>query len=238
MRSHHRSLALAGFTAVFGIAAAVIRSLYFKMAAEPDGFLTPWHPVQILFWILAGGQLLGAVLLSRGMPSVKRQAPMGIRTGMLQVLLSGALALTVLGLNPDARMAPVVQILGAASAVVLLADGICRCLNKSLFLLPHSLLCIFLLVYCVSSYGRWSNVPEMERILVPAAGIILLLPFSCEMAYWDQGQNHDRNLRILGAMTAFFCLAAIGGPGLEPLHLGGLIIALNALYSLSREGEK
>ena len=238
MKQSARFSYAAGLTCVFGILAAVIRSFYFNRAVDAEGYLTAMHPMQILFWILAAGAVLLAALSCRKLPQGKRPAPLGIRTGALQVLISASLVLTVLHLTEDMRFYVILKILGWAAAAVLLTDGILRCLQKKLGILSHSLLCVFLLVYVIECYSHWSNEAEMERILVPAVGLILMLPLSCEMAFWDLGKGNDRQIAFLSSLTAFFCLASVGCPGLQPLNLGGAVLAVNALLSMRTGGEK
>ena len=237
MKQSARFSCLTGLTCALGVLAAVVRSFYFGRALDSEGYLLNLHPMQILFWILAVCMVLVSILFCRKLPKIRRPAPVGIRNGTLQVLLSASLALTIWDLPADLRFYSILKILGWAAAAVLLADGILRCLQKKLGILPHSLLCIFLLLYIIDSYSHWSNVPEMEWILVPAVGLILMLPLSCEMAFWDLGKNEDSRIAFLASLTGFFCLAAVGCPNLQPLHLGGAVWALNALLSQRTGGE-
>ena len=239
MKQSARFSYLTGLVCVLGILAAVIRSFYFSTAVDSEGYLIPMHPMQILFWILAVCTILIACLFCRRLPQVQRPAPLGIRTGALQVLIAASLALSVRNLPADLGFYGVLRILGWAVAAVLLADGILRCLQKKMGILPHSLLCIFLMIYIIDHYSHyWGNVPEMEQILVPAVGLILLLPLSCELAFWDVGKGNDRRIVFLSAATAFFCLASVGCPKVQPLHLGGAVLAVNALLSMRTGGEK
>ena len=229
---------LTGISCVCGIVAAVVRSVYFKTAVDSEGYLSSPHPMQILFWILAVCMILTSILFCRKLPRVKRPAPLGIRTGALQVLLAASMALTVWNLPGDLRFYVILRILGWAAAAALLADGILRCFQKKLGIFSHSLLCVFLLMYIIDNYSHyWSNEPEMERILVPAVGLILLLPLSCELAFWDLGKNSDSRIVFLEAITGFFCLASVGCPTLQPLNLGGAVWAFNALLSMRTGGE-
>ena len=95
-----------------------------------------------------------------------------------------------------------------------------------------------MLIYVIDNYSHWSNEPEMERILASALALILILPLSCEMAFWDLGKNNDSRIVFLASLTGFFCLASVGCPNLQPLHLGGAVWAINALLSLRTGGEK
>ena len=238
MKKSARFTCLTVLVCALGILAAVVRSFYFGGAVDSEGYLIPMHPMQILFWILAVCMVLIAVLFSRKLPQTERPAPLGIRTGALQVLISASLALTALHLPEDLRFYSVLKILGWAAAAVLLADGILRCLQKKLGILSHSMLCIFLLIYIIDCYTHWSNVAEMEWILTPAVGLILMLPLSCEMAFWDLGKANDKRIVFLASLTAFFCLAAVGCPQVLPLNLGGAVLSVNALLSLRTGGEK
>ena len=237
MKQTTRCCSLAAVTGILGAAAAAVRSLYFKDAMESGGFLTPFHPMQILFWIMAAVMLLTALLFSLKLPKISRQAPMGVYTGLTQILLGLCLGLTAVRLSPDLRFYRSLQLLGWGCCAVFLADGLCRCVHKKLGILPHSLFCIFLLLYSVDLYAQWSNVPEMERVLVPAVGQILLTVLSCEKAYWDFGQNHDGRLLFLSSAAGFFCMAAVGCPGVQVLHLGGIVWSLSTVLSLRGEGE-
>ena len=239
MKQSARFSYLTGIVCVLGILAALIRSFYFGSAVDSEGYLIPMHPMQILFWILAVCMIFLSILFCRKLPQVQRPAPLGIRTGALQVLLAASLGLTVWNLPADLRFYSILRILGWAAAAVLLADGIFRCLQKKLGILAHSLLCIFLMVYIIDNYSHyWSNVPEMERILVPAVAMILLLPLSCELAFWDLGKGNDKRILVLSSLTAFFCLASVGCPQVQPLHLGGAVLSVSALLSMRTGGEK
>ena len=237
MKQSARCYWLAGITAVLGAAAAAVRSLYFNSALEEGGFLTPFYPLQILFWILAGIMVVTAVCFSAKLNPIRRSAPMGIYMGLSSILLSLCIGLTAGKLTPDLRFSRILQILGGITAVLLLADGICRTVHKSLGIFPYSLFCIFLMAYSIAMYGQWSNVPEMERILVPAVGQILLIPLACERASWDMGKNSDGRLLFLSAAAGFFCISAIGCPGVQVLHLGGVVWSIGTILALRGEGE-
>ena len=226
----------AGLTCGMGLLGAGLRYLYFQSALEEGGFLTPMHPLQILFWILAVGMVLLGIVSAFRLPAGRGKAPLDLRTGIVQILLGLSLGLTVPEFSPDQRFYGILRILGWAAAAVLAADGVMRLGKKSLGILPHSLFCVFLLLFSISSYSGWSNVPEMERILVPALGEILMMPLACEMAFWDLGKSSEKKIFLLSVVTGFFCFASLGS-GLELLLLGAGIWAVNSLVSLGKEGE-
>ena len=223
-------------TAVTGTVAAVVRNGYFKTAVDGEGFLIPWHPMQLLFWILAGIVLVLAGLLTMKMPKFRPEVPADMEAGFAQLLLGVCLGLTAFRLPDGLRFYFILKILGFAAGAVFLLDGVFRCMGKKLGIVPYSLFCIFLLLYSIDLYAQWSNVPEMERILVPALGQILLVPLACEKAIQDSGAGDGKALLVLSMAAGFFCIAAIGCPGVQLLHLGGVVLSVSTLLSLRKEG--
>ena len=237
MKNSVRCLWTAFSGAVLGILGALIRSRYFEAALDERGFLVPGHALQYVFWILAVavGIFCGIMAFQKGTSPAK--APRGLLAGIGDLLLAGGLGLTVLHMSSDLSFYGILRILGLAAAALLLVNGLLLLGKKNLGVLPHGLLCIFLILYLVGMYSRWSNVPEMERILVPAVALVLMLPMSCEMAAWDIDQGKTPRLLFLAGMTAFFSFSALGCPGGELLHVGSGLWALSAVLNLRREGE-
>ena len=237
MKNSVRCMVSALSAAVLGTGAAFVRSVYFKSALGAEGFLMPRHPLQILFWAIAAASVLLFGVLSFRKTEALKQPSQGIFTGIAQILLGISLGLTVYAMKPDIHFRTLLRILGSVGSAALLTDGVFRCLKKNLGMIPHSLFCIFLLLYVVGMYSMWSNVPEIERILVPAVGMVLLLPLSCEMAAWDSGRGSVERILFLGSASLFFCLASLGCPDFEMLHLGGAVWAFTAVMNLRRAGE-
>ena len=238
MKHSVRCLSLAGTAGVMGFAAALIRSRYFEKALEKGGFLTPGHPLQILFWILAAVMLMTAGVLSFHQKTPLKTAPKGILPGVSELVLSLSLGLTALWMPREIHFYEVLRLLGLAAAAGLLANGVLLMGRKTLGIFPNSLLCLFFLLYSVGMYSQWSNVPEMERILVPAVALILMLPLSCELAAWDAGEGKESRILFLAGMALFFNLASLGCPTGQNLNLGGAVWALGAIVCLLKEGEK
>ena len=237
MKQSVRCRILALTALILGAVGAVLRGFYFKLAQDGKGFLITGHPLQILFWVLAGVMILWGLMLSLKAKKVSIPGTGGIPGGLVRIFLGLTLAAAMLQLDPNMGLKNVVRILGLLAAGCLAADGVFRCAGKNPGFYADILLSIFLIVYMISLYTLWRSIPEMERFLTPAAALLLLTPFSCEMAFADDREEADGKFLFLGSISCFFSVSSLGCPGFTLLHLGAAAYTAFGLFMAGR-GEK
>lgn len=226
-----RGRILAGVSLAAGVLGFILRSAYFRTALDAKGFLIAWHPLQILFWVLAVLVFAAAVFSTRQLPRKEQELPSGTLPGAAQMIMGICLAFTVM----QAPYHILLKLLGWAAAACLVADGVGSVLGKSRGFLSNGLLCIFLIIYLIKNYTVWSSVPQMELFLTGVLTLFCMTLFSYHMAVWSQTRKPSPRLLLLGMMGSFLGISTFGCPDRELLCVGGAVWMLLQLAAVQIE---
>ena len=212
MNANPKTLRLDILMAGMGLAAMVTRFALYAFAIDEKGLLTPWHPLEILLWVLTAGavvlvlqvrKLHGSRKYALNFPaSVTSAAGCGIfAAGILLTVLQNRYALSAMEFLRNAVC------LLAVPALTALA--ICRVRGKRPYFVFHAEICLFLVLYTIDRYRDWSSCPQLQDAFFPMMGCILLLLFTYHQTAFDVGMGKRRMQISCGLLTVFACLAAV-----------------------------
>ena len=200
---------------------------------DQKNLLPRWHPLELGALALCGLLLLAVLAAVRKLRKKDRISPVGKLAGISSGIMALGIALSVPYLSGPLGITLVARGLGWAAAICLVVSELLRWNRREQSFLLHTVVCLFFAFYLISQYQRWSCDPQIQdHMFTMGAGILLML-YAYQQAAGDLQAGSDRAQLCLGAMTVFFCLAALGDNPI--LHLGGALWAVTGLWTTAVE---
>ena len=128
--------------------------------------------------------------------------------------------------------------LGLAAPVCLLLAGIARALGKKPFFLLHVVVCLYFLLYIVSSYQTWSSHPQMQDYIFSLLGAMALMLYGFYTAAMEAGCGNRRMMFGVGLAAIYLCSAELARTSCPWMYLGGTLWVLTDLCSMRKREEK
>ena len=128
--------------------------------------------------------------------------------------------------------------LGLAAPVCLLLAGIARALGKKPFFLLHVVVCLYFLLYIVSSYQTWSSHPQMQDYIFSLLGAMALMLYGFYTAAMEAECGNRRMMFGVGLAAIYLCSAELARTSCPWMYLGGTLWVLTDLCSMRKREEK
>ena len=228
---------LPALTAGLGLLAMALRATLFLLGRDEKDLLITGHPLSILTWIataMAAGLILVSVAKLDGSKQYKHNFDASVCAGIGAFAMAGGIAATVVtGWSSGSILGLVCSLWGVLAIPALVFLALQRMQGTRPFFLLHGAVCLYLTLFSVSQYQRWSSRPQIQDWFFTMGASILLTLFAyCQMAF-DADMGNRRMQLSTGFLAAFFCISAVSGLENVPLYMGGAIWALTNLCRLT-----
>ena len=227
----------------FGIVALVLRRNLYATAVDVKGLLLRYQPLEIALLVLTAGVTIRFVLAAR------KQEPSGdyedcYKADLLSALgaVAGGAGILMTADPVDSAMVNYLALachyLRLAAPVCLLLAGIARAVGKKPFFLLHVVVCLYFLLYIVSSYQSWSSQPQMQDYIFSLLGAMTLMFYGFYTAAMEAGCGSRRMMLGMGLAAVYLCSAELARSANPWLYLGGIFWVLTDLCSMRKSEEK
>lgn len=201
-------------SAVFGLAALVLRRWLYAVAVDEKGLLIAGHPLTIALWtaVLAGAVLiLARVRKEHGSVLYEDSFSPSLISCFSHCFMAAAILIMVL--NYEFPLFGIIgtiwKVLGFLTAPAMVWAGLSRKKGMKPFFGIHAALCLFLLLHLVSRYQGWSGNPQLQDYVFELLASVMLVLFSYYCAAFEAGMGNRRMQLATGLLTVLLCGAAL-----------------------------
>ena len=199
MKKHLNSILLPLLTIGLGIFGALLRGIYFSSATDSQGLLQPFHPAQILLWVLTLGFAVFLLLNIRKLPQGAKYT-FNFPLSPIHAIGDGVSGLGFLIFSVSLfasetdPLSLLCATLGLGSTIALILLGLYRWKGTRPTPVFSIILCVFLILRLISCYQLWSPNPQMEEYLFPLfANVFALLSCYYDATFTDSAGNRARH---------------------------------------------
>lgn len=221
---------------VLGLAGAGLRFALYIAATDSKGLLMPFHPLEIMLWVLTFAALLAAIALTRGC----RLRPTGGIGGAVGCLLF-AVGIVLQCLQPAAvRVAALSWIhlvLGGAAVGSLLFLAWLRLKRQAVPCGYYAVLCLYFCIYMVLRYQSWSELTQLQDYVFALGAALCLTLFAYRRGADAAGLPQKGSPAVLGLMGIFFCCTAVPMTEDALIYAAAVPFLLAELADLTQQGE-
>lgn len=197
-----------------GLLTLIVRLWLMIMGKDERGLLSVGSLPDLLSWLIVAatmGLLIVGVRPIQGNVQFSRKshnslfAAIAMAVAALCFCITSAMEL----LSETDSMSLISAWLGflAAAALILLAWG--RFKGISFNMIPHGLVCVYLMLHLVSHYRLWSAYPHLQSYGFELLAIVFVMLACYHRAAADAGHGNRRAYTFFTLASLFFCIAAI-----------------------------
>lgn len=224
---------------ISGFATYALRLSQHLVDTDDKGLLVPGSPIGYMICGLTAAMVVMIIIdtwkMAGSVPQEKDVSlPLPSAAGCCVMAVSIAATL-ITDFNVVSRMDWIRNICGFAAVFALGRMGECQIRNKKPFFLLPAVVCLYLTLYAVTHYQKWSSMPQIQDYLFAVLASVLLPLFAYYQTAFAVGMG-KRRMRIgVGLLAAFFSMACIFGERDAMLYLGGALWCLTNLGRLTPE---
>lgn len=221
MKKHLKPNDLPLLTLGLGGLALALRGLLYLFGTDSKGLLTPWHPLEILLWLVtiaAMALIIALVLPLKGSNRYADNWSASVPGAVGSFLAAGGIALTVIPSLGDLSGILVLlwALLGILSVPALIFAGLARLQGKRPAFLFHTLVCLFFAIHMVNQYRHWSGHPQLQDYVFHLLACVVLMFAAYYRASFDVGFGRRRMQLTTSLIAVFLCCVCLSG-GSDPL---------------------
>jgi len=216
MKKYCKPAYLPLMTVIAGGIGLLLRVWLLTGGVDESGLIKPWYPAEILLWVLTAGVLGVLIWQCRRLTGANRfrynfpaslPGAVGTWAGAAGIALVSATGL----LTGGDSMHMLASLMGLLAVPVLIYLGQCRREGRPASVLFNGYVCIYLLIYLVCQYRKWSSDPQLLNYCFQLLSIVCLTLALYHRAAFDVRMGSRKMLALTHLGCLYFSLIAIPG---------------------------